>query len=240
MPIHLGWEEISVRLLLTVIAGILVGIDRGTHGHPVGLRTTVLVCLAASISMIQTNLLLPIEGKSATSFVSLDLMRLPLGILTGMGFIGAGAILKKNDFVIGITTAATLWFITVVGLCFGGGHLGLGVISLAIGLIVLNTFKRLENLLPQDQRAALTVSGAGSGTSAQDVHAGLLEQGIHVGTPSLRHDCQTGNWTLHCEVHWRSRPKDATVPAFVRELSQRPGISLVDWTPVGKPSGTTE
>ena len=73
--------------------------------------------------MIQTNLLLATAGKSADSFVVLDLMRLPLGILTGMGFIGGGAILRRDGFVLGVTTAATLWFVTVIGLCFGAGRL---------------------------------------------------------------------------------------------------------------------
>lgn len=55
----------------------------------------------------------------------LDLMRLPLGILTGMGFIGGGAILRRDGFVFGVTTAATLWFVTAIGLCFGVGRLRL-------------------------------------------------------------------------------------------------------------------
>jgi len=54
----------------------------------------------------------------------MDLMRLPLGILTGVGFIGGGAIFKKGDLVTGVTTAATLWMVTVIGLCLGGGQLG--------------------------------------------------------------------------------------------------------------------
>ncbi len=93
MPTHLDWQEIALRLMLTAIAGTLVGLDRGEHGRPAGLRTTLLVCLAAAISMIQTNLLLTMAGRTNDSFVTLDLVRLPLGILTGMGF-GAGAILR--------------------------------------------------------------------------------------------------------------------------------------------------
>ena len=65
-------------------------------------------------------------GKAPDSFVVLDLMRLPLGILTGVGFIGGG-ILKRGDSIQGVTTAATLWFVTVIGLCFGGGQNELGV-----------------------------------------------------------------------------------------------------------------
>jgi putative Mg2+ transporter-C (MgtC) family protein len=83
-----------------------------------------LVCLAAAIAMIQTNLLLAVKGRTADSFVMLDLMRLPLGILTGMGFIGGGAILRRESLVLGVTTAATLWFVTVIGLCFGVGRSG--------------------------------------------------------------------------------------------------------------------
>ena len=79
----------------------------------------VLVCCAACLSMIQVNLLLPTAGKPPGSFNTLDLMRLPLGILSGMGFIGAGAITRKGDVVRGVTTAATLWIVTVLGLCFG-------------------------------------------------------------------------------------------------------------------------
>src|SRR3984893_2209354 len=90
MPLTLTWHEIALRLALSVAAGVLVGLDRSEHGRPAGLRTTLLVCLAAAVSMIQANLLLSTMGRPADSFVTLDLMRLPLGILTGMGFIGGG------------------------------------------------------------------------------------------------------------------------------------------------------
>src|SRR5215470_7526905 len=93
---------------------------------PPGLRTTLLVCLAASVAMIEANLLLPLTGKPSDSFVQLDVMRLPLGILSGMGFLRAGAIIRRPDLVMGVTTAATLWMVTVVGLCFGGGQFVLG------------------------------------------------------------------------------------------------------------------
>jgi putative Mg2+ transporter-C (MgtC) family protein len=81
MTTHVDWGEIALRLLLTVVAGALIGINRGEHGRPAGLRTTLLVGLAACVSMIQVNLLLTIRGKASDSFVMMDLMRLPLGIL---------------------------------------------------------------------------------------------------------------------------------------------------------------
>src|ERR1700728_2494416 len=120
MPLTMTWQEIALRLALSVWAGGLIGLDRGERGRPAGLRTTLLVCLAAAVAMIQTNLLLAVAGKATDSFVVLDLMRLPLGILTGMGFIGGGAILRRDGFVLGVTTAATLWVVAVIRLCFRG------------------------------------------------------------------------------------------------------------------------
>src|SRR5205814_10551219 len=105
MTTTIGWPEITLRLLLTIAAGALIGINRGEHGHAAGLRTTLLVCLAASLSMLQVNLLLDLTGKAPNSFVQLDLMLLPLGILSGIGFIGEDAIVLIESSVLGLTTA---------------------------------------------------------------------------------------------------------------------------------------
>src|SRR6202021_2559541 len=150
MPLTLTWQDIALRLAMSLAAGGLIGLDRGEHGRPAGLRTILLVCLAASVAMIQTNLLLGTAGRPANSFVMLDMMRLPLGILSGMGFIGGGVILKRGDMVVGVTTAATLWFVTVLGLCFGGGQLALGLAVLALGILVLRVVKRVESRWKQD------------------------------------------------------------------------------------------
>src|ERR1700744_6524218 len=105
--------------------------------------------------MIQANLLLDIRGKAPDSYVVLDLMRLPLGILTGVGFIGAGAILRRENMVVGVTTAATIWFATVLGLCFGGGQIYLGVISAFLGLFILRGLKWFERRWCYHQTAIL-------------------------------------------------------------------------------------
>ena len=97
MPTDIEWPAIALRLALTAIASAAIGVNRGELDRPVGLRTTMLVAITAAISMIQVNLLLPTAGKPSDSFVMLDLMRLPLGVLSGTGFIGAGAIVRRND-----------------------------------------------------------------------------------------------------------------------------------------------
>ncbi len=137
MPLHPTWNDIALRLVLTMLAGAIIGFNRGARGHAAGLRTTILVGLAASVAMIQANILLSVGGKAPDSFGVMDLMRLPLGILTGVGFIGGGAILKRGDLVTGVTTAATLWMMTAIGLCLGGGQLGLGIAATVLGVITL-------------------------------------------------------------------------------------------------------
>ena len=158
MSAQIDWMEIAIRLGLTLLAGLLIGFDRSEHGKVAGLRTTVLVGLAASLAMIQVNLLLSTAGRSPDSFVMMDLMRLPLGILTGVGFIGAGAILRRDEIVFGVTTAATLWLVTVVGLCLGGGQIALGVAGTVLGVIVLSVLKWIEAIIPHERDATITIA----------------------------------------------------------------------------------
>ncbi len=136
MSASLHWTDVALRLTLTVVAGLALGYNRSEHGKAAGMSTLVLVCLAASVAMLQVNILLPMTGRAANLFVMNDLMRLPLGILTGVGFIGAGAILRRGSLVIGITTAATLWLGTVIGLCLGGGQIALGGAATVPGLVL--------------------------------------------------------------------------------------------------------
>jgi putative Mg2+ transporter-C (MgtC) family protein len=159
LPLQPAWHDIAIRLALTMLAAGIIGFDREARGHAAGFRTTILLGLAASVAMIQTNLLLPITGKTPQSFAVMDLMRLPLGILTGVGFIGGGAILRRGDLVTGVTTAATLWLVTVIGLCFGGGQLILGITATALAVLTLWTLKRLDTSISRKHRARLVVAG---------------------------------------------------------------------------------
>lgn len=158
MPLHPTWDDIALRLVLTMVASSIIGFNRGVRGEAAGLRTTILVGLAASVAMVQANILLPVEGKTAASFGVMDLMRLPLGILTGVGFIGGGAILRRGSLAIGVTTAATIWVTTVIGLCFGGGQLGLGITATLLGVITLWALKWIDARIPREQRALLVIN----------------------------------------------------------------------------------
>jgi putative Mg2+ transporter-C (MgtC) family protein len=231
MPVPVGWPEIALRLTLTVVAGTLIGLNRSEHGHSAGLRTTLLVCLAASVSMIQVNLLLPIAGKNADSFAVLDLMRLPLGILSGMGFIGAGAILRKGSLVRGLTTAATLWFVTVLGLCFGGGQLALGLVVLALGVLILGGLKSLESRWKQDRHATLSLTVEADGPTEDELTASLQASGYEIRPWTVAYLDQGRRRQLSVELRWRARPQEARSPSFLQGLGHHPGVLLLEWRP---------
>lgn len=233
MSPSIGWPEVALRLALTVLAGGLIGLNRGEHGQAAGLRTTLLVCLAASISMLQANLLLDTAGKSPNSFVVLDLMRLPLGILTGMGFIGAGAVVRKDGLVLGLTTAAALWFVTVMGLCFGGGQLALGLASLALGLLVLWGLKWVEKRWKQYRRATLTLTLAdtGGGPTQDEIGARFKATGYHTDLWAVTYDDRVHERQLSIGVRWRAFPDDPQPPPFLHSLERHPGVLRLEWKP---------
>jgi putative Mg2+ transporter-C (MgtC) family protein len=235
MPVTLDWQQIVLRLVFTVAAGLVIGFNRGEHGRPAGMRTTLLVCLAASISMIQANLLMNSIGKAHDSFVVLDLMRLPLGILSGMGFIGAGAILRKDNLVLGITTAATLWFTTVMGLCFGGGQIALGLGAMLLGLGTLWGLKYVEKMMHQDVRGTLTLLVAKAGPTDDELRAQIAgEQCLVIawGVIYMEHGERR---QIRSEIQRRVLPTETKPPDFVAEMVRSIHVETVHWQPQGLP-----
>lgn len=230
MPITPSWPDVSLRLLCALVAGILFGLNRTEHGRAAGLRTSILVCMAACVAMVQVNLLLSLSGRASNSFVMNDLMRLPLGILSGIGFIGAGAIVRRNNFVAGVTTAATIWFLTVLGLCFGGGQIALGLAGGAIGIAVLTGLKPVEKLMQQDREGTLRITIQPGGPEDQEIRTMLCDDRFRIASCGIR-GSQGGERELVFELQWRGRSEDTGLPQSIQRLMLRTGVTRVDWTP---------
>jgi putative Mg2+ transporter-C (MgtC) family protein len=220
MPLSPTWADIAIRLALTIAAGGLLGFNRGARGHAAGLRTTILVTLAASAAMIQCNILLTLEGKQPGSFAVMDLMRLPLGILTGVGFIGGGAILKKGGSITGVTTAATLWIATVIGLCFGGGQLGLGAASTALGLFTLWGMQWIDVRIRREHTAIVVVATA-PGSPRPGIEELLRSQGYAARFRQQHRTLNARNEEeveTHFEVFWRQAENAEPAIEFLQPL----------------------
>jgi putative Mg2+ transporter-C (MgtC) family protein len=222
------WSEIAVRIAATLIGSALIGINRSERGHEAGLRTTMLVALAGALSMIEVNVLLATSGRIGSSFVMLDLMRLPLGILTGMGFIGAGAILQRGTSVSGITTAATLWLVTVIGLCFGGGQIMIGSVAVVIALFVLWILKRVDTEWLRENRAILTIRGT-VGTDISALVSDVIAAGFTAKTASLTRSAADGYVESRLDVRWRGAAVDEEPEELIAQLAENEGITRVEW-----------
>lgn len=231
MPLHPTWQEIAVRLLLTVVTGAIIGLDRGEHGRPAGMRTTLLVCLAASVSMILANLLLATDGKTSESFATADVLRLPLGILSGMGFIGAAAVVRRGDLILGVTTAATLWFVTVMGLCFGGGANGLGLATFVLGLLVLTVMKRWEKTMRVEHHARLMLETTDRGPTEESVDTLMRAAGYRADSWSVTYRDQAKVRVLRCRVRWSGDSRPYPTPGFIEVLARNDEVTVVDWRP---------
>lgn len=209
MPLHPTWPDLAARLLLTLLAGTLIGLNRESRGRTAGLRTTILVGLAAAIAMIQANILLDIAGKETDSFGRMDVLRFPLGVLTGVGFIGGGAILRRGDLVTGVTTAATMWIMTMIGLAFGGGQFGLAGIATLLTLVTLQALRWVDLRIPRDHHAILSVSWAkGLPPDVQDMVRPLGYEARFVG---MEHDAGRERFLFSFSLEWKQ--PDAIEPS---------------------------
>jgi putative Mg2+ transporter-C (MgtC) family protein len=231
MPVTISWEQIALRILVALAGGFLIGYDRDEHGKTSGIRTTMLVCLAATLAMLQANLLMNSTGKASDSFVVLDLMRLPLGILSGIGFIGAGAILRKDGLVHGLTTAATLWFVTVLGLLCGGGQLILALTAIVLALVILWLLKHFDKRLPTHRSGSLILELANDEADADAYTEAALRTLFHSANYSI------SNWavqytgsSLHivtCDLRW---PSHGSTEPFTPPEIQQLAVSAVKLT----------
>lgn len=231
MPIILSWQAIALRLILTTICAGVLGVDRDERGHSAGLRTNLLVGLAACLAMIQANWLINSNGKPEDSFVVMDIMRLPLGILSGIGFIGAGAILKRGELAVGVTTAATIWFVTVMGLCFGGGQLGLGLAGFLLGFLILTGMKRLEIDLPRRHSGRLTISVVPEGPTQVELTERLERAGLLVREPTFSIESSpNANKVYGWKVEWKGKHEDSNLPDALQQLTAHPAVQKLELT----------
>jgi putative Mg2+ transporter-C (MgtC) family protein len=230
VPLYLSWEQIALRLVLASIASFIIGLNRDEHGHPAGVRTTMLVCLAATLSMLQVNLLLPIAGKASSSFVVMDLMRLPLGILSGIGFIGAGVIIKRDANISGVTTAATIWVVTVLGLLFGGGNLYLGSVGSLLAFLILWALKFLERFFSREFRASLHLAIAADSLTEAALQQRLQSSEWQITHWTAVYDPAAVLSSVDCELKCSAKAaRTPQTPRFIEQLRSLPGINGLVW-----------
>jgi putative Mg2+ transporter-C (MgtC) family protein len=136
----MGLIDMTVRIVLAAVLGAFVGLERQIHGRPAGLRTHILVSVGSGLFMVVSILV----ADSYRHMGPVDPSRIAAGVVTGIGFLGAGAIIRSGNSITGLTTAASIWSVSAIGLASGAGLYAPAAITTAVVVIVL-IFSRLQD-----------------------------------------------------------------------------------------------
>ncbi len=173
--------EILEHLLTALAAGGLIGFERSYHGRPAGFRTHTLVCVASSALMLVTMYQSHWYPEAFSGRVALDPTRMAQGIMTGIGFLGAGVIFKEGLTVRGLTTAASIWITAAIGILAGIGFYFPLIVTTVLTLGTLSVFRWIEVKVPGEFYAHLLVRVGGESPMSEDsLRKFLLEHGFSI------------------------------------------------------------
>lgn len=223
--------EMLIRLLTAVGAGALIGYERSFHGRPAGLRTHVLVCLASSLLMLVTvyeDHWVRTPGDSR-----LDPTRMAQGIMTGIGFLGAGVIFKEGLTVRGLTTAASIWITAGIGVLAGVGLYLPLIISTILTLTVLSVFRWVETRVPTQAYYNFDVQYAREGSLSEEKMLEILSKlGFSVANLSYRLDGMGEQRLLRHKMTLQTTDRGAA-KRLARYLEENQTVSEFRISPTG-------
>jgi len=208
--------EMAAKVLLSLLAGGAIGLEREVSGHPAGLRTMILVSTgSATFVMIGVYGLEDVEGTT----------RIIQGVATGLGFIGAGAIIKEGFNVRGLTTAASVWMTAAIGGSIGMGLLELALMSFLVTIVSLSILGLAERMLDiRPDHGRLLVTTAGIGPSHADLTRTLRRMGVVVEDTGFR--IEGGAKVFSFDVVIPIYSRRSSVMDRLRELE---GVRKIAW-----------
>ncbi|HEX7522936.1 MAG TPA: MgtC/SapB family protein [Candidatus Deferrimicrobium sp.] len=181
------WLDILTHLLVATIAGGLIGLERSYHGRPAGFRTHTLVCVASSLLMLVTMYQAKWFTGAPPDSVRIDPTRMAQGVMTGIGFLGAGVIMREGLTVRGLTTAASIWVTAAIGILAGVGFYSAVLVGSVITIGILTVFRKVENRMPSQIFANTTITfGRDNYMSETEIRELHLKNGFSVANVSYR------------------------------------------------------
>lgn len=181
------WLDILTHLLVATMAGGLIGLERSYHGRPAGFRTHTLVCVASSLLMLVTMYQAKWFTGAPLDTVRVDPTRMAQGVMTGIGFLGAGVIMREGLTVRGLTTAASIWVTAAIGILAGVGLYTVVLIGSVITIGILTVFRKVENRMPSQIFANTTIIfGRDNSMSETEIRELFLTNGFSVANVSYR------------------------------------------------------
>src|SRR5215510_864509 len=199
---HDNYAAIALHLVIALAAGSIIGLERSYHGRPAGFRTHALVCLSSSMLMVLTVYQDTWFGALSLRETNIDPTRMAQGIMTGIGFLGAGVIMREGLTVRGLTTAASIWITAGIGILVGIGFYVPAVLTTVLGLGALSGFRWIERNIRTESYAQLIVTFAADHAPAQaDVVALVSQHGFSVSGLSHRYRRSDAQMEYGMTVH---------------------------------------
>ena len=216
------------RLIVGTVLGAVIGLERQVHGRAAGLRTHFIVALASTTFMIVSTHFVYFQHYTRDDLVSVDTSRIAASVVTGMGFLGAGAILRTGLGIQGLTTAAGLWLVAAIGLSAGAGMFAVSITATLLGVLALTVVRRLEGKDDHVVRRRISFVVDPSGPAIGTLLSALRQHAATVSASEYdrRVDEGTTTVTLHATV------RADGVDRLVEVLAEHPGVRRVRIEPV--------
>lgn len=214
----IGENEIVLRLLLGALFGGIIGFERQVHGRPAGFRTHMLVCLAMVLLMIVSENYYFLIEKDA-SYIRVDPARIAMGAITGVGFLGAGVIVKTGVTVQGLTTAASIWMVSAIGLSIGSGLYVAGTWAFGITLFSLFVLRIIEGKMSRMSFMNLTIATSEK-LKEEQIWDALLKAGARPHNMEYEKDVTTGELTYHMTISLKHRVSQKEIFEAIASLAE--------------------
>jgi len=221
-----------VPLLLAILIGGVIGLEREMHGRPAGVRTHILVCLTSTLLIFSSRQLPPdlLIDRDIANLV-MDPNRLAAGILTGIGFLGAATVIRAGDIVRGITTGATVWSTAGIGVVIGQGEYGLALASSGIVLVVLAGMDKLTRGIRPVIYRRLIVRGERSELPALANSIAALLSAHQIRVQDLSGQRGGDEQPFELVFHIRCR-NEFQAPEMLEKIADQRGVSSVEWSQI--------
>ncbi len=210
------------------LLGGLIGLERDIHGRAAGLRTHLLVSMGAALFMVMSELVathaVTLTNQGLARTVS-DPGRIAAQIVTGIGFLGAGTIIKEGLTIRGLTTAACLWLVAAVGMAAGGGYFSLAAATTFIALLFLIGLHYLERVYPKDSYRVLTLETVDD-IKPSDLIAIVNEKDIKVVFVEFERNYEGGVTIIKLHVHIFHKGLTDLISHRIAEKIERQNIHL--------------
>lgn len=227
MILSAEYSNLLLQLGSALLAGSLIGLERSFHGRPAGFRTHALVCIASALLMMVTTHQWQWLGSVPMDTIRTDPTRMAQGIMTGIGFLGAGVIFMEGLTVRGLTTAASIWITASLGILYGIGFYAAAVPGTIVALLVLALFRWIETRIPtQVHMKGSLCFATGSVPDETELREWLNKQGFLVANMNYLLREGAGIFEYRMVIRTNSSRKVRNLATALRDRKDMVGFSL--------------